>query len=121
MKRFLVPVVGAMALAGPALAQTYPEKPVTILVPAAAGGPSDTVTRIVADAMAKTLGGESVIQNMGGAGGTLGAAQVAKAPADGYTLLLTTSASPPARPSTRTCPTIRAKPSPASARLPTFL
>ena len=88
MKRFLVTVVGAMALAGPALAQTYPEKPVTILVPAAAGGPSDTVTRIVADAMAKTLGGEIVIQNMGGAGGTLGAAQVAKAPADGYTLLL---------------------------------
>ena len=88
MKRFLVTVVGAMALAGPALAQTYPEKPVTILVPAAAGGPSDTVTRIVADAMAKTLGGEIVIQIMGGAGGTLGAAQVAKAPADGYTLLL---------------------------------
>ena len=88
MKLFLVTVVGAMALAGPALAQTYPEKPVTILVPAAAGGPSDTVTRIVADAMAKTLGGEIVIQNMGGAGGTLGAAQVAKAPADGYTLLL---------------------------------
>lgn len=88
MKRFLATVVCAMALAAPASAQTYPEKPVTILVPAAAGGPSDTVTRIVADAMAKTLGGEIVIQNMGGAGGTLGAAQVAKAPADGYTLLL---------------------------------
>ena len=90
MKRLLVTALGAtaMALAAPAMAQTFPDRPVTILVPAAAGGPSDTVTRIVADAMAKTLGGEIIIQNMGGAGGTLGAAQVAKAPADGYTLLL---------------------------------
>ena len=91
MKRYLLTAAlgaAAIALAAPAMAQAYPEKPVTILVPAAAGGPSDTVTRIVADAMSKKLGQEIIVENMGGAGGTLGAARVANAPADGYTLLL---------------------------------
>lgn len=68
--------------------EAFPTKPVTFVVPASAGGPSDTVTRIVADAMSKELGQQIVVQNMGGAGGTLGAAQVANAAPDGYTLLL---------------------------------
>lgn len=66
----------------------YPVRPVTVLVPAAAGGPSDTVARLVADSMSKTLGQQFVIENMGGAGGSLGAGKVAKATPDGYTLLL---------------------------------
>jgi tripartite-type tricarboxylate transporter receptor subunit TctC len=75
--------------AGEATAQkAYPERPVTIVVPAAAGGPSDTVARLVAESMSKTLGQQIVIENMGGAGGSLGAGKVAKAEPDGYTLLL---------------------------------
>ncbi|MEO3432990.1 tripartite tricarboxylate transporter substrate-binding protein [Inquilinus sp. CAU 1745] len=91
MNRNLLIALGtaAVTVAGPAMAQdAYPESPVTIMVPAAAGGPSDTVTRIVAEAMSEQLGQQIVVQNMGGAGGTLGAARVANAPADGYTLLL---------------------------------
>ena len=64
------------------------DTPITIVVPFAAGGPTDTVTRLVAEPMCKTLGQQIVVENVGGAGGTLGAGQVAKAPADGYTLLL---------------------------------
>ena len=67
----------------------YPEKPVTIVVPFAAGGPTDKVARDLAEALRKPLGGQSIIiENVGGAGGTLGAAKVAKASNDGYTLLL---------------------------------
>ena len=87
----LVAAAVLLAIATPesATAQTaYPERPVTVLVPAAAGGPSDTVARLVADSMSKTLGQQFIIENMGGAGGSLGAGKVAKAAADGYTLLL---------------------------------
>jgi len=78
----------AFVAAGPALAQDYPTGPVTIVVPFSAGGPTDTVTRLVAEPMSASLGQQIVVQNVGGAGGTLGATQVAKAPPDGYTLLL---------------------------------
>lgn len=71
-----------------ALAQGYPTQPVTIVVPFAAGGPTDTVARLVAQAMSADLGQQVVVQNVGGAGGTLGAGQVATAPNDGYTLLV---------------------------------
>ena len=67
----------------------YPDKPVTIVVPFAAGGPTDKVARDLAEAMRKPMGGQTIIiENIGGAGGTLGAAKVAKASNDGYTLLL---------------------------------
>ena len=82
----LAGVVGLYA--GVAFAQDYPTQPITIVVPFSAGGPTDTVARLVAEPMSKTLGQQVVVQNVGGAGGTLGAAQVAKAEADGYTLLL---------------------------------
>ena len=78
----------AVAASGPALAE-YPEKPVTIVVPFAAGGPTDKVARDLAEALRKPMNGQSIIiENVGGAGGTLGAAKVARAPNDGYTLLL---------------------------------
>ena len=73
----------ALACAGSAFAE-YPEKPVTIVVPFTAGGPTDKVGRDLAEAMRKPLGGQSIIiENVGGAGGTLGAAKVARASNDG--------------------------------------
>src|SRR5882724_795783 len=68
-------------------AQDYPNHSVTVVVPFPAGGPSDVVARIVADQMGKVLGQTMVIENVGGAGGTLGSARVAAAAPDGYTLL----------------------------------
>jgi tripartite-type tricarboxylate transporter receptor subunit TctC len=81
-------VLAGLAFAGTALAQDYPTKPITVVVPFAAGGPTDTVARLVAEVMSQDLGQQVVVQNVGGAGGTLGAGQVATAPNDGYTLLL---------------------------------
>jgi tripartite-type tricarboxylate transporter receptor subunit TctC len=78
---------GACALAAFA-AQAFPDRPVTIVVPFAAGGPTDTVSRLVGEAMSRDLGQQVLIENVGGAGGTLGAGQVAAAEADGYKLLL---------------------------------
>ena len=71
-----------------ASAQGYPERQITIVVPFSAGGPTDTVTRLVAEAMSKDLGQQIIVENVGGAGGTLGAGRVAAADPDGYTLLL---------------------------------
>jgi len=81
-------VLAGMTFAGTAMAQDYPSKPITVVVPFAAGGPTDTVARLVAEVMSQDLGQQVVIQNVGGAGGTLGAGQVATASNDGYTLLL---------------------------------
>jgi tripartite-type tricarboxylate transporter receptor subunit TctC len=87
MKHFLLAGLAA-TIATSAFAE-YPEKPITIVVPFAAGGPTDKVARDLAEAMRKPLGGQSIIiENIGGAGGTLGAARVAKASNDGYTVLL---------------------------------
>ena len=86
MKRILLAAAAAFTLTS-ALAD-YPDKPVTIVVPFSAGGPTDKVARDLAEALRKPLGGTLVIENVGGAGGTLGAAKVAKAAPDGYTLLL---------------------------------
>jgi tripartite-type tricarboxylate transporter receptor subunit TctC len=86
----LVPLLAAgmlVAATAPAPAQDYPARPITVVVPFSAGGPSDVVARIVTEHMAKTLGQSLVIENVGGAGGTLGSARVAAAPPDGYTLL----------------------------------
>jgi tripartite-type tricarboxylate transporter receptor subunit TctC len=81
-------MAGTAFSATAALAQDYPNQPITIVVPFSAGGPTDTVTRLVAQAMSQDLGQQVVVQNVGGAGGTLGAGQVAAAANDGYTLLL---------------------------------
>jgi len=87
MKHLLLAGLAA-TLATSAFAE-YPDKPITIVVPFAAGGPTDKVARDLAESLRKPLGGQSIIiENVGGAGGTLGAAKVAKASNDGYTLLL---------------------------------
>jgi tripartite-type tricarboxylate transporter receptor subunit TctC len=68
--------------------QDYPAKPINIIVPAAAGGPTDTLTRVLAAAMSEALKQQMIIENVGGAGGTIGINRAAKAKPDGYTLLL---------------------------------
>ena len=83
--------VAAVAFAivtSPAHAQTYPTKPITLLVPFAAGGATDTVARVTAQSMSKLLGQTIIIENATGAGGTIAAARAARAEPDGYTLLI---------------------------------
>ncbi len=80
-------VLGA-CLAGGALAQAYPNKPITLIVPFAAGGPTDVVARLLSVNMSKTLGQTVVIENKLGAGGTIASAFTAKAAPDGYTFLI---------------------------------
>ncbi len=80
-------ISGLMLGAGQACAE-YPEKPVTLVVPFVAGGPSDKIARDVAEALRKTLGTTVVVENTAGAGGTIGTARVARAAPDGYTLLV---------------------------------
>jgi tripartite-type tricarboxylate transporter receptor subunit TctC len=74
--------------ASTAFAQTYPDRSIIMVVPFSAGGPTDTVGRLIAEKMSAELGQQIVVENVGGAGGTLGAGQVAEAEADGYTILL---------------------------------
>ena len=87
-------LIGATAFAALSLfsasanAAGYPERQITVVVPFAAGGPTDTVARLVAESMSKNLGQQVIVENVGGAGGTLGAGRVASADPDGYTLLL---------------------------------
>src|SRR5947207_14598376 len=87
--RVVPPAILAALLVAPlpAAAQHYPFRPITIIVPFPAGGPSDVVARIVTEQMGKLLGQTMIIENVGGAGGTIGSARVAAATPDGYTLL----------------------------------
>jgi tripartite-type tricarboxylate transporter receptor subunit TctC len=79
----------AACSAGTAIAQQdYPTRSITMIVPFAAGGPTDTVARLVAQAMSGTLKQQIIVENVAGAGGTIGAARAAKAPPDGYTVFL---------------------------------
>lgn len=76
-------------LSGQAFAQEdYPSQPITLVVPFSAGGPTDTVTRLIAEPMSEVLGQQIVVQNVTGAGGTLAATQVANAAPDGYTVFI---------------------------------
>jgi tripartite-type tricarboxylate transporter receptor subunit TctC len=84
---YLVAFAGFSAMPLVAHAQSYPNRSITVVVPFPAGGPSDVVARIVTERMGRTLGQQMVIENVGGAGGTLGSARVASAQPDGYTLL----------------------------------
>jgi tripartite-type tricarboxylate transporter receptor subunit TctC len=93
MKKLTTALLAAAAMtsvsAGIAFAQAdYPTSPVTIVVPFAAGGPTDTVTRLIAEPMSAELGQQVIVQNVAGAGGTLAGTQVANAPADGYQILM---------------------------------
>jgi tripartite-type tricarboxylate transporter receptor subunit TctC len=79
---------GTILAASAAFGQTYPDRSITMVVPFSAGGPTDTVGRLIAEKMSADLGQQIIVENVGGAGGTLGAGQVAEAEADGYTILL---------------------------------
>lgn len=85
---FSATAIAATFIAAAASAQTYPERSITMVVPFAAGGPTDTVARLVAKSMSKDLGQQVLVENVGGAGGTLGAGRVASSDPDGYTVLL---------------------------------
>jgi putative tricarboxylic transport membrane protein len=87
-RRLVLLLVPFWFAASSALAQDYPAKPVVIIVPAAAGGPTDTLTRVLAASMGEALKQQVLVENAGGAGGTIGVTKAAKARADGYTLLL---------------------------------
>jgi tripartite-type tricarboxylate transporter receptor subunit TctC len=92
MRRIVLAVCGVLAAAGSAVAQSYPTRPITLVVPFAPGGSASTAARSVADKMSETLGQQILIDNRGGAGGTVATRAVAKSPPDGYTLLVITSA-----------------------------
>jgi tripartite-type tricarboxylate transporter receptor subunit TctC len=85
--RFAAALLGLVA-AVPAFAQDYPTRPITLVVPYAAGGGNDVMARIVAEKMSKTLGQNIVVENRAGAGGSVATRQVAKATPDGYTLVI---------------------------------
>ena len=82
----VIALTGILAGIATASAQTYPSHPVTMIVPFAAGGPMDTVARVVADGMRATLGQPVIIENVVGAGGSIGVGRVARAAPDGFTI-----------------------------------
>lgn len=89
MPVFIRILLALLVSASAAFAQArYPSKPITLIVPFAAGGPSDTFGRLIGKHMSETLGQQIIIENIGGAGGTLGATRLAKAEPDGHTLLI---------------------------------
>src|SRR5260370_11624965 len=83
-----VALVASVQCIGPVLAQDWPTRPVTMVVPFAAGGPADTVGRILASSLSELLGQQVIIENVGGSGGMTGSARVAKAAPDGYQFVL---------------------------------
>ncbi len=89
MRRLILALGAALAIAAaPASAQPYPSRSITMVVPFAAGGPTDIIARIVSDHMARTLGQTIVVENVAGAGGTTGSLRIARATPDGYTIMM---------------------------------
>lgn len=90
MKLAILGLAAGLALAGPTTlaAQDFPSKPISMVMPYAAGGPGDTLTRILAQSMSGHLKQQVIVENIAGAGGTIGSARVSSAPPDGHTLLL---------------------------------
>ena len=92
MPRLLAALATAATIAGLAIetasAQSYPSRPITLVVPFPAGGGNDALARLVAERMSKTLGQQVVVENRGGAGGTVATRAIAKSPPDGHTILL---------------------------------
>jgi tripartite-type tricarboxylate transporter receptor subunit TctC len=87
MKKLLAIALAVLAASiASAAAQTYPSRPITIIVPYPAGGPTDTLSRILADRMKTPLGQPVIIENVSGAGGSIGVGRVARSAADGYTV-----------------------------------
>src|SRR3954465_14185955 len=90
MPRFLLAALAALSFFSPAAAQDYPTRPITMVIPFAAGGPTDVLGRVVAARMGEILGQQIVVENATGAGGMSGANRVKIAAPDGYTILLGT-------------------------------
>jgi tripartite-type tricarboxylate transporter receptor subunit TctC len=91
MRKAILAALGAVAvLSGAAQAQDYPNRPVTMIIPFAAGGPTDVLGRVVGARMSELLGQQVVIENVGGGGGQIGSRRVAMAKPDGYTMVLGT-------------------------------
>lgn len=88
MKKLAIALAALVGLTATASAQTYPERPVTMIVPFAAGGPTDVIARIVSEHMSKTLGQQIVVENVAGAGGTTGITRGAQSAPDGYTIMM---------------------------------
>src|SRR5436190_12904428 len=83
-------LAGLMTLTGAARAEQWPSRPVTMVIPFAAGGPTDVLGRVVAQRLTEILGQQVVVENVGGAGGMTAGTRVAQAQPDGYTMLLGT-------------------------------
>jgi tripartite-type tricarboxylate transporter receptor subunit TctC len=88
MKRLLLALAALGLMAAPTAAQNYPSRPITLIVPFAAGGPTDIIARIVGEHMSKTLGQQIVVENVAGAGGTTGITRGAQSKNDGYTIMM---------------------------------
>jgi tripartite-type tricarboxylate transporter receptor subunit TctC len=86
--KFAAAAVALLAGIAPTLAQPYPQRPITLIVPFAAGGPTDVLARVLGQHMSQTLGQSVVVEDVTGAGGTLGSAKAARAAPDGYTLVM---------------------------------
>ena len=86
MRRMVLTILAALAFGGAALAENYPSHPITIIVPFAAGGPSDAMARILAERMKVTLGEAVLIENVTGAGGSIGVGRAVRSPPDGYSI-----------------------------------
>ncbi len=89
-KAFLAAAVAALTFGGPAIAEDFPTRPMTMVIPFAAGGPTDVLGRVMAQRMGEVLGQTVVVENVGGAGGMTGSKRVADAKPDGYTMVLGT-------------------------------
>jgi tripartite-type tricarboxylate transporter receptor subunit TctC len=91
LKRSSIAAIGVLlAFTGAAMAQAYPARPITMIIPFAAGGPTDVLGRVLAQRMGEILGQQVVVENIGGAGGMTGSKRVADAAPDGYTIVLGT-------------------------------
>ena len=86
MRKLLLAVLAMVAFTGAAAAQTYPTHPITVIVPFAAGGPSDAMARILGERMKQSLGEVFVIENVTGAGGSIGVGRAVRSAPDGYTI-----------------------------------
>jgi tripartite-type tricarboxylate transporter receptor subunit TctC len=86
MRRIILAALAALAFCGTALAENFPSHPITIVVPFSAGGPSDAMARILAERMKVTLGETLLVENVTGAGGSIGVGRAVRSPPDGYTI-----------------------------------
>src|SRR5438034_11130140 len=90
MRKIILAAIAVLALGSAAVAQNFPSRPITIIVPFSAGGPSDAMARILAERMKVTLGEQVLVENVTGAGGSIGVGRAVRSPPDGYTLRLGT-------------------------------